>query len=123
MRISVWWVKMIHAVMLGESRAFDGCILQFPYICSYRSGRGCRGEGSVPGPVPGLLIAGCRIQAGSVRSAKLRDAAVNTSEQPEPDSLMWAPWWDGAGAWPRARGQGLLLSWCYVSPSAAPEPG
>ena len=27
---------------------------------------GAREEGSVPGPVPGLLIAGCRIQAGSV---------------------------------------------------------
>lgn len=56
MRISVWWVKTIHAATLGESWGFDGCILQFPYIWSRRSGK----EGGKHAGI-GAWTANCRV--------------------------------------------------------------
>lgn len=72
-------------------------------------------EGSALGLVPGLPIAGCGMRAGSAEMPESKAA-----EEPEPDSLMWAPWWDGAGAWSQPRG---CFSAGAGSPSAALEPG
>lgn len=88
-------------------------VLQLPCACSCRSGRGCRGGGK------------CRLLGVGYGQAVLKCQSagcceVTTSEEPEPDSLLWAPWWDGAGAWSRHCG---CFSAGVGTPSAPPEPG
>lgn len=90
--------------------------VSFSYICICRSGRrGWEGEREALGLVPGLLIDGCRIQAGRAGNAEPRDAAKsipvrNHSQIPDMGTLVGWSW-------------GLFLSWCCAFPSASPEPG
>lgn len=97
-----------------------GVFCHFPTSAVAEVAGGAGEEGSVLGPVPGLLIARCRTQAAfETPNCRMLLSQYQQGIRAEfPDVGTLVGWSRSLVPAPR-----LLLSWCYTSLSAAPELG